>query len=247
MLKQYSGVRMYMLQFSRCVIFLSVSMFVPFFVPYQHQYTLFQDTQGEETQQIEPDPGANSEQLERDVHQESDEQMENNKDENGNSSATSDQESDLSEKESSTSSLLPPEYSPLSSQISSSSCDVFGPENSVAASHLKTFKIVGDNVDKYVKPRDMREDNQAKSLHYFHVHALQDRLDLSTLSDELPSPDLSSVQIESILPTPEDQVAMEEHFRFLIVRVLKKYMPFFKEFGLCVERHIRHEHYEEMS
>lgn len=33
---------------------------------------------------------------------------------------------------------------------------------------------------------------------------------------------------------------MQEHFHFLIVRVLKKYLPFFK-------RHIWHEYYKEMS
>ena len=47
-------------QFLRCV---SVSMFVPFFVPYQ----LIQDPQ--ETQELEPEPGANSDQLETDVNQ----------------------------------------------------------------------------------------------------------------------------------------------------------------------------------
>ena len=60
-MKQYNGVRMNMPQFLRCV---SVSMFVPFFVSYQ----LIQDPQ--ETQELEPEPGANSDQLETDVNQE---------------------------------------------------------------------------------------------------------------------------------------------------------------------------------
>jgi len=198
----------------------------------------------EETQQLEPGPGANS-----DVQQQGDMEAEQpGKDANdGNSNATMGEESDLSEKESSVDSPITPEYSPLSSQISSSSSDVFGPDKTVAASHFKTFKIVGDNIDKHVKPRDMREDNQAQSLHYFHVYALRDRLDLSTLSDEQPSPDLSCIQIEAILPTAGDRIMMTEHFGMLIHRVLTKYMPFFKEFGVCFERHIHHEFYEEMS
>ena len=52
--------------------------------------------------------------------------------------------------------------------------------------------------------------------------------DLSTLSDELPPSDLLSTKIESILPTPEDQVVMQKHFHFLIVRALNKYMVFLK-------------------
>ena len=59
-MKQYNGVRMNMPQFTRCV---SVSMLAPFFVPYQ----LIQDPQ--ETQELEPEPGANSDQLETDVNQ----------------------------------------------------------------------------------------------------------------------------------------------------------------------------------
>ena len=47
---------------------------------------------------------------------------------------------------------------------------------------IKTFKLVGDNnIDKNVKPDDMRHDNQSKSLHYFHTYALSDRIDMMTI------------------------------------------------------------------
>ncbi len=38
-----------------------------------------------------------------------------------------------------------------------------------------SFKIVGDNIDKYVKPREMRFDVQAKSLNYFNSYAVKGR------------------------------------------------------------------------
>ena len=38
------------------------------------------------------------------------------------------------------------------------------------------FKIVGDNIDKTVRPRHMRSDRQAESLHYFHSYAVKDRV-----------------------------------------------------------------------
>ena len=41
----------------------------------------------------------------------------------------------------------------------------------------------------YVKPRDMRIDVQASTLHYFHMYAVCDRLDTSQLSEELPQPE----------------------------------------------------------
>lgn len=37
-----------------------------------------------------------------------------------------------------------------------------------------TYKIVGDDIDKSVKPRDMRINNQTKSIHYFHSYMLSE-------------------------------------------------------------------------
>eukprot|EP00731_Ephydatia_muelleri_P014001 Em0007g1311a len=44
------------------------------------------------------------------------------------------------------------------------------------------FKRVGDNIDKTIKPRDMRINNQANSVHYFNVYAVGDRINFSHLS-----------------------------------------------------------------
>ena len=54
--------------------------------------------------------------------------------------------------------------------------------------HWHGFKVVGDNVDKTIKPRHMREDRQTKSIHYFQIYAVKDRVDLSNRSDEPRSP-----------------------------------------------------------
>jgi len=45
------------------------------------------------------------------------------------------------------------------------------------------FKIVGDNVDKNIKPSLQRITHQTKSLHYFHSCAVKDRVNLSSASD----------------------------------------------------------------
>ena len=148
---------------------------------------------------------------------------------------------------SSVESITAPDFSPLSTTSSFSShsgscndyCDTEGRYKSTEA--YPTFKIVGDNLDKYVKPRDMRIDAQASTLHYFHMYAVRDRLDTSQLSEELPQPD------EQILLTDEDHKILSSNFSILICRVLKKHMPFFTKFGSGVERHIWHMHSEEMS
>lgn len=49
------------------------------------------------------------------------------------------------------------------------------------------MKIVGDNIDKNVHTRFMRCDHQTTSLHYFHAYATQDRFDLTSHPEELPS------------------------------------------------------------
>ena len=46
------------------------------------------------------------------------------------------------------------------------------------------YKLVGDNIDKMVKSRYMRlNGHRNKSFHYFHSFAMQNRIDISTLSD----------------------------------------------------------------
>ena len=46
-----------------------------------------------------------------------------------------------------------------------------------------SFKLVGDNIDKTVRPRHMRVDHQAASLQYFYVYAVQDRISYQHLSN----------------------------------------------------------------
>ena len=114
---------------------------------------------------------------------------------------------------------------------------------------IKTFKLVGDNIDKNVKPHDMRHDNQTKSLHYFHTYALRDRIDLSRYDDIPCLPDMSLVksQLSNVLPNNEDVRILCGNFCHLVARVLKKYMPFFSSLGASLEEHIVHKFQNEMS
>ena len=90
--------------------------------------------------------------------------------------------SELDDDSSSAPSVEPPTYSDISAESSSSAwstssspddssstdlsvTDVFGHDISFAptVASLPTLKLVGDNLDKDIKPRDMREDNQTVS------------------------------------------------------------------------------------
>ena len=126
---------------------------------------------------------------------------------------------------------------------------IFGPERSYAPnpSSLKTFKLVGDNVDKHVKPAEYQVDSQAKSLHYFHTYAVRDRIDLSDYSDTPPEVNEADLDFSRIELSDSDHEALKKNFSYLVARVLKEYMPFLTSFGSGLESHIRHQYYEEMS
>lgn len=103
------------------------------------------------------------------------------------------------------------------------------------------------HIDKHIKPREMRIDSQAKSLHYFNMYAAQDRIDTSKFSDEASLPSISDISVKSVLPTGVAKAAMRVNFAILFGRVLKKYMPYFAKFGSGLEEHIVHSNYKEMS
>ena len=109
------------------------------------------------------------------------------------------------------------------------------------------MKIVGDNVDSRVKPRHMRSDHQSTDLHYFHVYATKDRINLSQFSEQPPSLNPDPV-LSQLLPTADDMKAMLENLGVLVSRQLTEYIPFFrKHFSDVVVQSISHAHDKEME
>ena len=112
------------------------------------------------------------------------------------------------------------------------------------------YKIVGDNLDKTVKARYMRDGARNQSLHYFHYFAIKNRVDLSELPDVhpqtcIPSPELKAIMM---LPSVEDDKDLRRLFAVHVSRVLATHIPYFKNaFEDVVEWHINHKYYSEMS
>lgn len=106
-----------------------------------------------------------------------------------------------------------------------------GPEYHPPNPTLLTYRIVGDNIDKNVKPRDMTSEHQTRSLHYFHTYAVRDRIDLSSYSSEPPTPDLGQMNFACLLPSADDAQVLQENLEILMGRVLRKNMPFFAKFA----------------
>ena len=110
-----------------------------------------------------------------------------------------------------------------------------------------TYKLVGDNIDKNVRPRQMRTDYQTRSLHYFHTYAVCDRVDMSQFSNDKPITDMADIDLRELLPTQADEDTLRENFAVLVARTLAKYMPFFAKFCKGLERHIHHAFSHEMA
>ena len=128
------------------------------------------------------------------------------------SSVSSNQSSDeYGTAEESSSSITTPTFSDLPyTETSSVHIDVFlGP---VEAERVGTFKLVGDNIDKLIHPRHMRLDNQNQSIHYFHAYGVHDRIDLSNFNDKTRVPQLASIDLTNLLPSPSDERALQTNF-----------------------------------
>ena len=95
-----------------------------------------------------------------------------------------------------------PPYSPL---------PITAQKESECVKLIFAFKLIGDNVDKDVKPRHMRISHQTKSLHYFNVLAVQDRVPTFHLSEECMT--IPSLKVTDFMPTADDYATLKHHWR----------------------------------
>ena len=112
------------------------------------------------------------------------------------------------------------------------------------------FKICGDNIDKNVNSRYLRLERQNTSLHYFHMFAVQNRINFSEQNDQCPvfQPDAVKDIAKSILPSLHDDQELKKNIGIIVSRILVKHLKFFKlSFDDLVQWHIKHPFYEEMS
>ena len=72
---------------------------------------------------------------------------------------------------------------------------------------LLSFRIVGDNIDKTVKPRHMRVDHQATSLHHFSTRSY---LIPASLNPNLVT--VKDIDVSKFLPHVDDYTALKHNF-----------------------------------
>ena len=86
------------------------------------------------------------------------------------------------------------------------------------------FRLVGDNIDKTIKPRDMRCDHQSTQLHYFHVYAVRDRIDFRHLETRARLINPEEFDFNLFTPSAEDAATLSANFPVLITRLLAQHI-----------------------
>ena len=79
------------------------------------------------------------------------------------------------------------------------------------------YVIVGDNMDKNVRPSFQRIDHMTVSLHHFTAFASKDRVNMSGYQDMAGN---SSLDVTSLLPSEDDIAHVEKEFTVLISRYI---------------------------
>ena len=80
--------------------------------------------------------------------------------------------------------------------------------------------MIGDNIDKHVKPRYQRVDSQSQSLHYFQVYCVKDRVNLSHLPDYCEPVQAETFPFQSLLPTEDDLKQLLHNMAILLAQDL---------------------------
>jgi len=121
--------------------------------------------------------------------------------------------------------------------------------NIISVKNMPTFKLVGDNLDLYIRPRSETADHHAESKHFFHAFAVRDRIDVSSFDNTFPSLDISSINLEDVLPQQDDVKKLKENLMILVSRKIRKFMPFFRKHidSGAISQHIEHKYSDEMS
>ena len=113
-------------------------------------------------------------------------------------------------------------------------------------SFLKSYRIVGDNIDLEQKARIQSHKKPNKSLHWFQIYAVKDRVSCD-LPEESPQKSLEDLQMKEFLPTREVHDALVEDLVILIPRILVQYLPVYEQFKNAVQFNILHKHSHEMN
>ena len=104
------------------------------------------------------------------------------------------------------------------------------------------YQIIGDNVDLMIKVRHQASDKPNKSIHWFHLNAVKNRVSGAGLSEKGPIKLVDQVENWEILLSYQDNEELLHDFIPLFARVICNRIPALKSFKDVVIRHIPHKY-----
>eukprot|EP00794_Sanderia_malayensis_P017126 gene17124-18847_t len=111
----------------------------------------------------------------------------------------------------------------------------------------QSYGIVGDNLDFFIRVKHMSSTNQNKSIHWFNLLGLLNRVTGSDLDNEHPLKQVDEIKAADFIPTPELHAELLEDLVPLAARVIVDNIPGFADFKKLVLRHIEHKYSDAMK
>lgn len=119
--------------------------------------------------------------------------------------------------------------------------------NKCKSSSPAKYQIIGDNVDMFIKIKHQSNKSPNKSIHWFHMNAVKDRVVAVNLTDDKPIGSIHNLQPGDFLPSVKDNEDLLHDFIPLFARVLIDKIPAFSAFKDVVVRHIPHKYSDVMK
>ena len=109
------------------------------------------------------------------------------------------------------------------------------------------YQIIGDNVDLRQKASQQTLDSTGADHHWFHMYAVLDRVDGRDLDIDEPQADITSLPLQTFLPSREDCDFLKKEFAVLLSRTLVDKLHFLHPYKYCIPTHIPHRYSTEAS
>lgn len=105
------------------------------------------------------------------------------------------------------------------------------------------YRLVGDNVDIMIKPRQTSIAHASTDLHFFNLMAVKNRISGNHLSDSRDESKLKDpLDWSQVLPSVDDHQRLESHWTTLVGHIICKYIPSLQWMQHYIPEHIPHEY-----
>ena len=108
-------------------------------------------------------------------------------------------------------------------------------------------RIVGDNVDLEQTVRIHSHKTTKKSLHWFQIYAVKDKVPCNESLSDHPQRTLVDLEMKESLPTADVHSFLIYNLVLLIPRIVIQYLPAYQPFEKAVKFHISHAYSAEMA